>query len=316
MPPVEVRHTNSLAGHTGVTQYQRLERTFMAQTLPNAGSDFRDPQPIRTRKKALPFPLNIWQSAIGRKWVMALTGVGLLGFVLAHMIGNFHVFEGAVGMHEYAELLRELGGGIIPRTWLLWVLRFGLIAMFGLHIAAAYTTKEISRHASDKAGYIGGEKSYPGGRDYVAANYASRTMRWTGPIILFYLIFHLADLTWGFIPSTDYVRGDPYGNLANSLGNLPVAIIYIIANGALALHIFHGAWSLFQSLGLNNPKYNQARRGLAAGLAGVILIGNLSFPILSQTGVIDQSKNPCAAETTEEGAVACFEALIHEEEGE
>ena len=245
---------------------------------------------------------------------MALTGIGLLGFVLAHMIGNFHVFEGPVAMHEYAEILRELGGGIIPRTWLLWVLRFGLIAMFGLHIAAAYTTKEISRHASDNAGFISGAKTYPGGRDYVAANYASRTMRWTGPIILLYLIFHLADLTWGFIPSTDYVRGDPYGNLANSLSNVPVAIIYIVANVALAIHIFHGAWSLFQSLGLNNPKYNQARRGLAAGLAGVILLGNLTFPILTQAGVIDNDSNVCAFAETEEVAVSCFEQAIEAEE--
>ena len=171
--------------------------------------DLRNPQPIRKRPKPLPFPLNIWQSAVGRKWVMAITGAGLLGFVLAHMIGNLHVFEGPAALHEYAEALRELGGDIIPRTWLLWVLRFGLIAMFGLHIAAAYTTKEISRKASDNAGFIDGAKSYPGGRDYVAANYASRTMRWTGPIILLYLIFHLADLTWGFIPSTCLLYTSP-----------------------------------------------------------------------------------------------------------
>ena len=288
----------------------------MAQTLPNPASNLRDPQPIRTRKKALPFPLNIWQSAVGRKWVMALTGIGLLGFVLAHMIGNFHVYEGPAALHEYAEALRGLGGDIIPRLWLLWVLRFGLIAMFGLHIAAAYTTKERSRVASDNAGFIDGAKSYPGGRDYVAANYASRTMRWTGPIILLYLIFHLADLTWGWIPSTNYTKGDPFGNLSNSLSNIPVAIIYIIANAALALHIFHGAWSLFQSLGLNNPKYNQARRGLAAGLAGVILLGNLTFPILTQAGVIDNADNACAAETTEAGATACFEEILEAEEEE
>lgn len=282
----------------------------MAQTMPN----LRDPQPIRTRKKPLPFPLNVWQSAVGRKWIMALTGAGLLGFVIAHMIGNLHVYEGPVELHEYAEALRGLGGEIIPRTWLLWVLRFGLIAMFGLHIAAAYTTKEISRQASDDANFMDGQKSYPGGRDYVAANYASRTMRWTGPIILLYLIFHLADLTWGLLPHTDYVRGDPYRNLSNSLGNLPVAIIYIVANVALAVHIFHGAWSMFQSLGLNNPRFNDARRVLAGVIAGVILVGNLSFPILAQAGVIDNDSNPCAGETTEVGAVECFEHEIEKAE--
>lgn len=279
----------------------------MAQTMPNP---LRHPQPIRPRKQAAPFPMNIWQSAVGRKWIMALTGIGLLGFVVAHMIGNLHVYEGPAKLHEYAEALRGLGGDIIPRTYLLWVLRFGLIAMFGLHIAAAYTTKEISRKASDDANWIDGQKRYAGDREYIAANYASRTMRWTGPIILLYLVFHLADLTWGWLPHTDYVRGDPYHNLSTSLGNLPVAIVYIVANIALAVHIFHGAWSMFQSLGINNPKYNSARRGLAAGLAGLVLIGNLSFPILAQAGVIDDDSNACAQYTDTAENAECFEEIL------
>jgi len=86
----------------------------------------------------MPFPLNIYQSAIGRKWVMALTGIGLLGFVLVHMIGNLHIYEGPARMHEYAESLRTLGGGLVPKTFVLWLLRLGLIGMFvpyplGLH---------------------------------------------------------------------------------------------------------------------------------------------------------------------------------------
>jgi len=282
----------------------------MAQTT----HDLRNPKPIRERKADLPFPLNIWQSAVGRKWVMAITGVGLIGFVIAHMAGNLKLYQSAESVHVYAETLRVLGKPIIPKYWALWIMRLGLIAMFALHIAAAYSTKEISRHASDGAGFMSGEKSYPGGRDYVAANYASRTMRWTGPIILLYLLFHLADLTWGWLPHTDYVYGDPYGNVARSLGNLPVAVLYVIANVALAVHIFHGAWSMFQSLGINNPKYNQARRGFAAGLAAVILIGNLSFPVLTQAGVIDEDKNPCNEFVDSEANTACFEELLAEKE--
>jgi len=281
----------------------------MAQTMPNP---LRDPQPIRPRKAPLPFPLNIWQSAVGRKWIMALTGIGLIGFVVAHMAGNLKLYQSPESVHEYAETLRILGSPIIPKYWALWILRLGLIAMFGLHIAAAYSTKEISRKASDNAGFVSGEKSYPGGREYAAANYASRTMRWTGPIILLYLVFHLADLTWGYLPHTDYVYGDPYGNIARSLGNLPVAILYIVANVALAVHIFHGAWSMFQSLGVNNPKYNQARKGFAAALAGLILIGNLSFPVLTQAGVIDNDNNPCAVETDKDGVAECFEILLED----
>lgn len=283
----------------------------MAQTVPQS---LRNPQPIHPPKQSLPFPLNLWESSVGRKWVMAVTGIGLIGFVLAHMIGNLHVYEGPVELHEYAEALRDLGGSIIPRTWLLWILRIGLIAMFGLHIVAAYTTKEHSRRSSDQANWMDGQKNYPGGREYLAADYASRTMRWTGPIVLLYLLFHLADLTWGLLPHTDYVRGDPYHNLSTSLSNLPVAIIYVAANVALALHIYHGAWSMFQSLGVNNPKINAARRGLAVGLAAVILVGNLSFPILTQAGVIDDDSNPCRDAGTEQLANECFERELAEAE--
>ena len=254
----------------------------MAQTLSRPGD--RVP-PLRRQKRQWPFPLSIYQTAVGRKWVMALTGIGLLGFVLVHMIGNLHVYEGPAPMHEYGETLRDLGGGLLPRTLLLWIMRIGLIAMFVIHIHSAVT---LARMSNQSVGH-----KYEGGRDYIAANYASRTMRWTGPIILLFLLFHLADLTWGWWLGDDYIRGNPYHNLSESLSNVPVAIIYIVANVALALHIFHGAWSMFQSLGINNPKYNHLRRALAGGLATVILIGNLSFPILTQAGLIDEDGVEC-----------------------
>lgn len=225
----------------------------------------------------LPWPLNIYQSDIGKKWVMALTGISLLGFVLVHMIGNLHLYEGPVKTHEYAELLRDLGGELIPRTWILWGLRLGLIAAFGLHIHSAYS---LSRKS------VLSNSLYKGGRKYISASYASRTMRWTGPIVGLYVIYHLADLTWGFL-NPDYVRGDPYHNVVASLSNVPVAVLYIVANAALSFHIFHGAWSMFQSLGINSPKFNYLRRGFAGTLAIVILIGNLSFPIFVQLDVID-----------------------------
>lgn len=255
-------------------------------------------EPVFAPKRPLPFPLSIYQSAIGRKWVMALTGIGLLGFVVAHMIGNLHVYEGPSQLYEYAESLRELGGGLMPRTLLLWLMRIGLLVMFIVHLHSAYTLKERSRRASDRAGFVGGAKKYESKRDYIAANYASRTMRWTGPIVGLYVLFHLADLTWGWWLGSDYVRGDPYHNLTESLSSIPIAIIYVIANMALAVHIFHGTWSMFQSLGVNNPKYNGLRRNLATVLAGVILIGNLSFPVLTQAGLINEDNRECPVNDT------------------
>ena len=245
----------------------------MAEVLTRGG-----PPPIRKPRRKLPFPLSLYQTAVGKKWVMALSGITLLGYVLVHMIGNLHLYEGPLEVHEYAETLRDLGVNVLPRTWLLWGLRIGLIAAFGLHIHSAYSLKAMN---------LGANENYKGGRDYIAASYASRTMIWTGTIVLLYLFFHLADLTWGWA-NPDYVRGDPYHNVVESMSNLPVAIIYVVANVALAIHIYHGAWSIFQSLGINNPKYNAARRLFAQGFATIILIGNLSFPILVQANLIDE----------------------------
>ena len=261
----------------------------MAQTTIRKG-----PDPIRKKQKQLPFPLNIYQSAVGKKWAMAVSGVVLLGFVLTHMIGNLHLYEGPLEIHEYAETLRNLGTDIIPRTWLLWGVRLLLIAAFAVHVHSAYSLKEVSRKSNTRSNFTDGNKKYASSQDFVAANYASRTMRWTGPIVLLYLFFHLADLTWGWF-SKDWVLGDPYNNIVVSMGNIGVALIYVVANIALAIHIYHGTWSLFQSLGINSPKINKARRSIAKGLAGIILIGNLSFPIAVTTGLIDQDncEAPC-----------------------
>lgn len=273
------------------------------------------PEPLRPAPRPRPFPLGLYQTAIGKKWVMALTGIGLLGFVVVHMIGNLHIYEGPIQMAEYAEALRDLGGHLIPRTLLLWVMRLGLLAMFALHIHSAYTLKEISRRSNTNANWIDGQQRYEGGQDYIATDFASRTMRWTGPIIGLYIIFHLADLTWGLLPWTDYVRGDPYHNVTHSLGNWPVAILYIVANVALAIHIFHGTWSLFQSLGINSPRYNGLRQGLAAGLAGVVLVGNLSFPIMVQAGLIDDDGcGPSCVETQVEEDGEAADAMTSGEE--
>lgn len=267
----------------------------MAQTMTRPG-----PQPIREKPKELPFPLNIYQSAIGRKWVMAISGIILLGFVITHMIGNLHLYEGPLELHEYAETLRNLGTDVIPRTWMLWGVRLLLIASFIIHIHSAYTLKEMGRKANTRANYADGNKKYAASQQFIAATYASRTMRWTGPIILLYLGFHLADLTWGWVHD-DWYLGDPYNNIVISMGNIGIALIYIVANIALAIHIFHGTWSLFQSLGINSPKFNKARKALASGLAGIILIGNLSFPIAVQAGLVDQDNcdAPCGLTAVE-----------------
>ena len=264
--------------------------------------------PLRDRGRQLPWPVNLYQTAVGKKYVMAITGAGLLGFVIVHMIGNLHLYEGPTQINEYAEALRELGGHLVPRTVVLWAMRIGLIVMFVLHIHSAYSLKEMSRRSSEKAGFMSGAKRYAYKQDFAAASYASRTMRWTGPIIGLYVLFHLADLTWGWWLGDDYVRGDVYSNVVESLSSLPVAAVYVVANIALAVHIYHGIWSMFQTLGVANPHTKKLRRVLAVSIASLVCVGNLSFPVMVQTNVIsrDGGSTPAvdstAAAPTEDSA--------------
>ena len=122
----------------------------------------------------------------------------------------------------------------------------------------------------------------------------------SGIIVFAYLIFHLADLTWG-LTSDEWVRGHVYENMVHSMSRWWVALIYIFCNVLLSVHIYHGAWSMFQSLGINNPRYNSARRGLATLIAVTLLIGNLSFPIMVQAGVIDDGGDSVVEEMEAEG---------------
>ena len=150
---------------------------------------------------------------------MAITGIMLLGFVFAHMIGNLKLFLGESHLNAYAEWLRDFGEPAFPRSFLLWCLRVGLIVAFVVHIvAAAQLTRMNHKARPDK---------YQSPRDYAAANFASRTMRWTGVIVGLFLIFHLLDLTWG-TANPDFHRGDVYDNVIASFERWPVAVVYIV----------------------------------------------------------------------------------------
>lgn len=228
--------------------------------------------------RKLPWIIEFYRSDVAKKWMMALSGIILLGYIAAHMLGNMKVYLGPDSINNYGEALRDLGGHLVPRTHLLWIMRIGLTAAFAVHIHAAYVLTRRNMRARGKIRY-----DVP--REYLAANYASRTMRYSGVIVLLFIVFHLADLTWGNV-NPDFMRGDPYNNMIASFERVPVAITYIVANLALGLHILHGVWSLFQSIGANNPVYNRWRRYLAWVFTGVIVLGNLSFPIAVQLGII------------------------------
>jgi succinate dehydrogenase / fumarate reductase, cytochrome b subunit len=235
-------------------------------------------KPLRKRPRQLPWPLNLYQTYVGKKWVMAITGVIGLGFIAGHMFGNLKIYLGADELNHYAEGLRTVAYPLMPEKFLLWVARIVLLIALVLHVHSAASIWARNRSARPV--------SYQSKRDYVAANWASRTMLWTGPIILAYIVFHLLDLTWGSA-NPDFIRGDVYHNLVVSFERWPVAAIYIVANLMLGVHIYHGAWSLFQSLGVNNPHINQGRRAFAALFALAIVVGNISFPIAVLAGIVE-----------------------------
>jgi succinate dehydrogenase / fumarate reductase cytochrome b subunit len=242
------------------------------------------PAPVNPRpRRRAPWPVEFYRSAVGKKWVMALTGIMLMGFVFFHALGNLKVYLGAPEFNHYGEFLRELLVPILPRTVTLWLLRIGLIVAFALHIHSAYSLTRMNQRAN-----AGG---YQQKRDWQAATAASRSMRLTGVVFGLFLLFHLADLTWGTV-NPDFVRGDVYRNFVATFDRPVVAIIYIVANLALGLHLFHGAWSMFQSLGLNNPRWNSWRRGFAIGFAVLIAAVNITFPISVMLGIVDAKDNP------------------------
>lgn len=253
---------------------------------------------VHKRGRRKPFLLDFYSTAVGKKYVMAITGIIGIGFVISHMVGNLKMYLGVVNdggrqvydVDVYGEYLREILVPILPRTYFLWGLRIVLIAAVILHIHAAYTLTLLNHRARSV--------KYQSPRDYQVANFASRTMRWSGIIVVLFLFWHLADFTWGWF-NPGFERGEVYRNVDASLSRVPVAILYIVANIALGIHLFHGTWSLFQSMGWNTPRFNQWRRGLATAVATVIVVGNVSFPIAVLAGVIDHDPSVPSIHQTE-----------------
>jgi len=233
-------------------------------------------------KKRRPFLLDLYSTAVGKKYVMAITGIGMMGFVLFHMIGNLKMYQGAESLNHYAEFLKELLYPLAPKQSVLWILRGGLITMLVLHLHAALTLTRLNRHARPV--------KYQSARDYQVASFASRSMRLSGLVVIAFLVWHLLDLTFGAVNTVgadgEYVRAEVYDNVVRSFDRPVVAVFYIIANVLLGIHLFHGSWSIFQSLGWNNPRFNKWRRAFAGGFATVVVVGNISFPVAVMAGIV------------------------------
>ncbi len=207
--------------------------------------------------------------SIALKAVMALTGLVLYGFVFVHMVGNLQLYQGPEKINAYAAFLKS-----VPAV--LWGFRAVLLGAVTLHAVAAFVLWRRNR-AARPIGYDS--------QDFQAATVTSRTMYWTGPMIGFFIVYHLLHLTVGSVhPSFSHT--DVYTNLVVGFSNPAVSVFYILAMVALGFHLFHGAVSLFQTLGLKTPKYEKLIESVVVAVAAVIVMVNISFPIAVLAGLV------------------------------
>ena len=215
-----------------------------------------------------------YASSIGKKVVMAVSGLVLFGYVVVHMIGNLQVYLGPEALNSYAESLRK-----VPA--LLWALRVGLLVAVALHIWSAWSLTRMNRQARP-VGYRE--------RANRASTYASRTMRWSGVILLLFVIYHLLHFTFGpRVVHPHFVPGDVYHNFITGFQHPLVSAFYILATLALGLHMYHGVWSMVQTVGLSHPRYNSFRQAFAAAVTAVVVAANISFPVAVLTGLLRES---------------------------
>src|SRR5947209_9773460 len=213
---------------------------------------------------------HFWSATLGKKAVMAVTGVILVGFLIEHLAGNLLTFSGPDAFNGYARAAKSLPGPI------LWGGRAFLLVAALLHIWSAFSLWRLKADARP----VNYRTRKP-----IASTYASRTMYWTGPIVLLFLIYHILHFTIG-VGGTRFVEGDPYDNLVAGFRVIPIALFYILAMGCLCLHLFHGVWSMFQTIGVNHPKYTPWLRVGAKVFAIAMFLGFSSIPLAVMLGRI------------------------------
>ncbi len=214
---------------------------------------------------------SFWGSTNGKKVVMAVTGAIMFLFVIGHLAGNLQIFEGPAKLNAYGHLLHSIGE-------LLWPVRIVLLLAVALHITATVQLALLKK----KARPVGYSR-----KEAIASSYASRTMYWSGPIVLAFIIFHLLQFTAGYIhPESQFIEGDVYHNVVAGFQVWWVSVWYIFAVSLLGLHLRHGLWSMFQSLGFNHPRHTPVLKSAAIVIAVVIVLGYISIPISVLLGIV------------------------------
>jgi len=223
---------------------------------------------------AVNFPaasLRFWQTTVGKKAIMAVTGVLLFGYVVAHLLGNLQIYFPPEKINHYAAFLHS-------HPALLWAARTTLLFAVGLHIWSSFQLWLLQREARP-INYVK--------KANLNSTYASRTMLWSGPIIAAFVVFHLLHLTLGTVhPGGPFDEHNVYNNVVTGFQFWPVSLFYIIAMIMLCYHLYHGLWSMFQSLGCSHPVYTPWLKLFAKIFAILIAAGNISIPVAVLAGFI------------------------------
>jgi succinate dehydrogenase / fumarate reductase cytochrome b subunit len=228
--------------------------------------------------KSAPNPLlALWNSVIGKKVVMAVTGAVLILFVIAHVVGNLKIFSGPEEINAYSRFLREVGWPELGYGQLLWIVRGVLLLCVTLHIVAATQLTMLNRQARP-VGY--------GERKNVETTWGALTMRWGGVLLAIFIVFHLFHFTAGMVgfEPGQFEHLMVYQNVVAGFQNVPIALFYIIAMGALCLHLDHGIWSMLQTLGWVNLDNTRTLRTVSRIVALLIFAGFVAVPIAVLAG--------------------------------
>ncbi|WP_078944486.1 succinate dehydrogenase [Streptomyces flavochromogenes] len=215
-------------------------------------------------------------STLGKKTVMAVSGLLMLGYLVAHVAGNLKVFFGPEEFNAYGHWLRVMGAPVLHHEWALWLVRIVLLAAVVAHAVSAYQLSRRDVRARPIA-YVHRRKR---------SSYATRTMRWGGIILALFIVWHVLDLTTGTVHPGGFEEGKPYQNVVDTFSTWYGNVIYIVAMLAVGLHVRHGFWSAAQTLGVGSARRERLLRGLADTLALVLTAGFVSVPVAVMTGVV------------------------------
>jgi succinate dehydrogenase / fumarate reductase cytochrome b subunit len=216
-------------------------------------------------------------SSVFKKVVMAVSGIIMVLFLIAHMVGNLHVFQGAKSFNDYSEFLRTVGEPALPFRTLLTIIEIVLTVSVVAHMWAAVSLWRQAKRARPK-GYVT--------KKAVAQSYASRTMRWGGVIIGLFIVYHILDLTFG-VANPDGTNSTPYGRLVASFQNPIATTVYVITLILLGMHLRHGVWSATQTLGQSNRRRERTVNYFATAFAVLLIGGYLVVPAAVVFGLVD-----------------------------